>query len=303
MRALSILLFACLAGQAQTAPPAAAPAFPDLPDNEVIAVFDDGVSMTMGEFKKFFAVLPPEIQQNALKQRENFIKGWAVMRKLAHMAEKQKLDEGSPTRESLEYYRMRILTDAEMVDQLHHTSVPPAEGKEYYQAHRDKYKEVRIKAIYLGFSEQPASSGANSRTEEQAKALAAKLLADLRGGADFVKLVAQYSEDATSKAKDGDFATIHGSDNIPEAIRAVVMALKPGEVSEPIRQPNAIYLFRAEAVSYKEFDQVSDEIFAQLRQQRYNQWMEQINRDAKVELKSPAFFGTAPADAKPPGAH
>jgi peptidyl-prolyl cis-trans isomerase C len=305
MKALSILVFACLAGQAQTAPQAAAPALPNLPDTEVIATFEDGVSMTFGEFRKFFDVLPPEAQQNALKDREGFMKGWAIMRKLKQMAEKDKLEDGSPTHESLEYDRMRILAQAAMVDADHHITVPPAEARQYYDAHREQYKEVRVKAIYLGFSEQAASSasGPKSRTEDQAKALAAKLRADLRGGADFVKLVAQYSEDAPSKAKDGDFATLHGSDNIPEEIRTVVMALKPGEVSEPIRQPSAIYIFRAEAVSYKPFEQVSDEIFTQLRRDHYVQWMEKINSNPGVEFKSPAFYGTAPADGKSPGGH
>jgi parvulin-like peptidyl-prolyl isomerase len=219
------------------------------------------------------------------------------------MAEKQKLDEQSPTRESLDYYRMRILTDAENVDTFHHVTVPPAEAQQYYDAQRDKYKEVRVKAIYLTFSEQSASSSAKSRTQDQAEALAAKLLADLRSGADFVKLVGQYSDDPTSKAKDGDFATIHGSDNIPEPIRAVVLTLKPGEVSEPIRQPNGIYLFRAEAVTYKPFDQASEEIFTELRKQHYMQWMQQINNGVKVEFKSPEFFGTARAEPKPSGAH
>ncbi len=59
--------------------------------------------------------------------------------------------------------------------------------------------------------------------------LAAKLVADLRGGADFVKLVEQYSDDSTSKAKAGDFATIHGSDNIPQEVKSVVMGLKQGD--------------------------------------------------------------------------
>ena len=199
---------------------------------------------------------------------------------------------------------MRILTDAEMLDVSHHITVPRAEAQQYYDAHREKYKEVRLKAIYLAFSQQPASaSSAASRTEDQAKALAAKLVASLRTGADFVKMVAQYSDDAASKAKDGDFATVHGSDNIPEEVRSVVMALKPGEVSEPLRQPNAVYIFRAESVAYKPFEEVSNEIFEQLRSDHYRQWMDQLNRDIKVEFKNSALFGTAAAEGKPSGAH
>ncbi len=308
MKAFSILLLACLAAQAQTTPPAPAPTLPDLPDNTVLAVFEDGYSMTMGEFKKIYSMLPPQAQQNAVKQPESFFKGWGVMRRLAHLAEQQKLDEQSPTRETLDYYRMNILSQAEMQDALGHITVPPADATRYYEAHQDKYKEVHLKAIQLAFSEPSAASSSSSsspksRTEDEAKALAAKLLAQLRGGADFVKVVAQYSDDASSKAKDGEFTTIHASDNIPQDILSAVMALKPGEISEPIRQPNAIYLFRAESVTYKPFDQVSNEIFNQLKMDQYRQWVEQNDRSVKVEFKSPAFFGTAPADGKPPSGH
>ncbi|HTX38779.1 MAG TPA: peptidylprolyl isomerase [Bryobacteraceae bacterium] len=301
MKALSILLLACLSAAAQSAPPAPAPPFPNLPESTVIAVFPDGYSMTVGEFKKFFAILPPDAQQNALKQPQDFLRGWAVMRKLAQLAKTQKLDEGSPAREQLDYYTMRILTDAELENVNAHITVPPEEARQYYDTNRERYKEVRLKAIYLGFSDKPASSSSSSasRTEDEAKALAAKLVGQLRGGADFVKLVEQYSEDATSKAKQGDFATIHGSDNIPDQVRSAVMSLKPGEVSEPVRQPTAIYIFQAESVSYKPFDDVSGEIFAQLKKDHYSQWVFQMDHDTKVEFKSPEFFGTAPA-GKPP---
>lgn len=305
MKLLPILLLACFAGVAQTPPPP--PQFPNVPDETVICTFDDGVSLTAGEFKKIVAVLPPESQPAAVKDPQTFLHQWALMRKLTKMAMNDKLDEQSPTREKAEYYRMMTLSEAAMMDADRHITITPAEAKAYYEAHHDNYKEVRVKAIYIPFSGEASASisgGTKSRTEEQAKALAAKIEGELRGGADFVKLVAQYSEDPTSKAKDGDFATIHGSDNIPAEIRAVVMALKPGEVSGPIRQPTAIYLFRAESVSYKQFDDVSNEIFTQMHRDRYTQWMDQTNRDSKVEFKSPTFFGTAQDTGKQPsGAH
>src|SRR5262245_19490262 len=101
----TILVFACLAaGWSQTTPlptpsPAPAPTMPDLPDQTVIATFDDGTQLTMAEFKKIYAVLPQQNQQNALRDRSNFLKQWAFMRKLALMAEKEKLDQESPSKE------------------------------------------------------------------------------------------------------------------------------------------------------------------------------------------------------------
>jgi parvulin-like peptidyl-prolyl isomerase len=110
--------------------------------------------------------------------------------------------------------------------------------------------------------------------------------------------VKENSDDETSKAKDGDFATLRRNDNIPDAIRAAVFSLKQGEVTEPVRQPNGFYLLRADQVSYRPLSQVRDEVFTQLKQQHYAQWLDQTNRDTKVEFTNPAFLGDAAAPAK-----
>src|SRR5689334_9018313 len=122
------LAFACLVSlQAQTQPPQTpaapaastpAPAIPDIPDATVVAVFEDGTKFTMGDFKKMYAALPPENQQMALRQRQSFMQQWGLMRKLSQMAEKDKLDQQSPIKETLDYYRMMILSQAKMNDQL-----------------------------------------------------------------------------------------------------------------------------------------------------------------------------------------
>jgi peptidyl-prolyl cis-trans isomerase C len=263
---------------------------PDIPDQTTIAVFDDGVKLTMAEFKKIFAVLPPDNQPLALRDRKTFLQQWAFMRKLAQMAEKQKLDQESPAREQLEYYRMMILSQVKLAEALNSTAVEPAEIVKYYDTEKERFKEIRVKAIYVSFGK-----GGKAPTEDEAKAKATKLLADIRGGADFVKLVKENSDDETSKAKDGDFATLRRNDNIPDAIRAAVFSLKQGEVTEPVRQPNGFYLLRADEVRYRPLSQVRDEVFTQLKQQHYGQWLEQTNKETKVEFPSPAFLGDAAA--------
>ena len=266
---------------------------PDIPDQTTIAVFDDGVKLTMGDFKKILAALPPENQPLALRDRKAFLQQWAFMRKLAQMAEKQKLDQETPAREQLEYSRLMILSQAKLSEAMYATNVEPAEIVKFYDTDKERFKEVRVKAIYVSFGK-----GEKARTEDEAKAKATKLLADIRGGADFVKLVKENSDDETSKAKDGDFATLRRNDNIPDAIRSAVFALKQGEVTEPVRQPNGFYLLRADQVHYRPLSQVRDEIFTELKQRHYGEWLEQTNKDTKVEYTSPAFLGESPA---PPG--
>jgi peptidyl-prolyl cis-trans isomerase C len=308
MKAFNLFVFICLGtgvpvARTQTAPPAApAPQMPNLPDETVIAIFDDGTKFTMGDFKKYYHVLPEANQQMALRDRAGFLHQWALFRKLAKQADELKMGEQSPYKETLEYARMQVLIQARLSAELNSATVEAADVLKYYDANKEKYKQVKVKAIYITFSAAaPSPSSSKDKktlTEEEAKAKVTKLLADIRAGADFVKLVKENSEDATSKAKDGDFATLHPGDNIPDAFRAAVFALKQGEVSEPLRQPNGYYLLRAEEVLYRPLAEVRDGIFDALKQQRYSQWMAQVNRETKVEITNPAFAGAAPAGGK-----
>jgi peptidyl-prolyl cis-trans isomerase C len=302
-KAFTLVVFTCLGGVwAQTPPPAApAPQIPNLPDETVVAKFDDGTTFTMGDFKKYYQVLPAPNQQMALRDRKEFLHQWALFRKLAKQAEELKLAEQSPYREALEYSRMQLLIQARINEALNSATVEPAEILRAYEAHKEKYKQVRVKAIYITFSDTASAQSSKLKkplTEDEAKAKAAKLLAEIRAGADFVKLVKEHSEDVTSKAKDGDFATLQPSDNIPDAFRGAVFALKQGEVSEPLRQASGFYLLRAEEITYRPLSQVRDEIFEELKHLQYTQWFDRMNRETKVEITNPAFLANGPAAGK-----
>lgn len=289
MKLASLALFVCLApAWAQSSPAALS----SISDETVVATFDDGAKMTMGDFKRIYAVLPAENQQQAMQNRQAFVQQWALMRKLASMAETEKLDQMSPSKEALEYYRLVILSQARMNMAVAQTTVLPSEVAAHYDSNKDKYKQVRVKAIYIGF-------GGKKLTEADARAKASQIRTQARDGADFVKLVRAHSDDETSRAKDGEFATLHLADNIPDAVRDAIFKLKEGEISEPVRQPNGFYLFRAEQITYRPLAEVRDEIFNELKQARYNEWVETINRGAKVLFSNPAFIGAVPFDTTP----
>lgn len=287
-----------LAAEAASAQPAAAGAkLPDLPNETVIAVFDDGESFTMGDFKRIVSILPQQSQQLAAVNPKGIVQWWAGMRKLARMGEAEKLDQASPAKEQLTYNRTLILGQAMMNSKLNTLAVGPDELAKYYEANKEQYKQVRVKALYIAFGDS-APAGKQSRTDAQAREEAAKLLTQIRAGADFVKLVKERSDDQTSREKDGDFATFHKKDNIPDALGAAVFALKQGDVSEPIRQPNGYYLLRAEDVSYVPLSQIQGDVFLAVRGRQYNQWLEQNTSGVKVDFPNPAFPGATASPVK-----
>jgi peptidyl-prolyl cis-trans isomerase C len=280
--------------------PAAGPTLPDLPDNTVVAIFGDGTKFTMGDFRRIYSALPAPNQQMALRNREQWLHQWELLRKLAKMAEAGKLEEESPYKETLAYQRMNILATAQINAAMNQISVEPADIVKYYDTNKQKYTQVRIKAIYISFSDDGAASatakGKKPLTEAEAKAKAEKVVAASKAGADFVKLVKENSDDETSREKDGDFATLRSSDNIPDAFRAAVFALKKGEITQPLKQPNGFYVLRAEEVIVRPLSEVRDDIYNDLKNSRGDDWLRGQDRDAKVEIVNKEFIGgTTPA--------
>jgi peptidyl-prolyl cis-trans isomerase C len=306
MKVFCLLAFASASAiWAQSAPEAAAAPtpMPDLPDEAVVAIFGDGTKFTMGDFKTIYQALPPANQQMAMRNREVWLHQWELLRKLTKMAEDAKLDQQSPYKESLAYGRMNVLATAEINAAFNLVVVEPAEIVKYYDSNKPKYTQVRVKAIYIAFNDDAAAGSATKGkkplTEAEAQVKAGKLLAAIRNGADFVKLVKENSDDETSREKDGDFATLRSSDNIPDAFRAAVFALKKGDVTEPLKQPNGFYLLRAEEVTVRPLSEVRDEIYTELRNVKSDQWLRGMDRDAKVQIVNPAFIAGTPASAKP----
>jgi parvulin-like peptidyl-prolyl isomerase len=302
---LPAIIFVCVSaaaafGQAPPAQPAGA-AEPD--PGTVIATFQDGKKLTYGELKLFVSALAnPQMQQAAMRDRKAFVSQIGLMRKLAQMAEESKLHEQSPAKELLDFRRMEILMNAQLNDAYGRITVPAADVKAFYDANRDRFSQVQVKALYVSFVSGAAAGPGKHVTEAEARIKIEALLKQIRAGADFVQMVRKHSEDKTSAEKDGDFGNLRRSDNLPDAVRTAIFALKAGEVSEPVRQPNGFYLFRAEKITEQPFDQVRDEVFSELREKRFGEWMAQTQRSVEVKLADdtppPAVSPVAPAPPK-----
>jgi parvulin-like peptidyl-prolyl isomerase len=87
---------------------------------------------------------------------------------------------------------------------------------------------------------------------------------------------------------------------LPEAIRNTVFTLKAGEVSDPVRQPNGFYVFRAEEVSAKPYDDVKDQIFNELKSARLKQWLDKTTKELNIQYEDNEFFSVTAAPPATP---
>jgi peptidyl-prolyl cis-trans isomerase C len=296
--AVSICIAFTAIGLAQTPAPSAVP--PPAPDT-VIAEYGEGKKLTYSELEAFLNGLSPQIRANANRDHKRLVEQYVLMKKLNEMAEKDKLEEKSPYKEMMNSYRMTMLMNAEVQKVASEFPVRVEEQQAYYDQHKAQYEQVTIKLIYVSFSSSPSTTadGKKRLSEEEAKAKAQQLVKEAKAGADFVKLVKENSEDDTTKAKNGDL-TFSRSDNLPDAIRSVAMALKPGDVSDPVRQPNGFYIFRGESVSAKPFAEVKDQIFTELQRVKMTAWMDNTTKGLNIKPENEQFFSTPPTQSAAP---
>lgn len=288
---------------AQTAPAPAPPELPDLPPETVVATIS-GRKLTAGEMKQLIAALPPQMQQNFSLNRKEFMRQYAMILELRRLAEKSGLDKESPIKERLDYVRTQILMQAQIDKASSDVTILGDDTKKYYDTHQDQFTEAKIKVIYISYSSAAAAqmiaTGKKVLNEAEAKAKAESLVKQLRAGADFAKLAKENSEDVTSAGKGGDFGIVKKSDALPDAVKNVIFALKPAQVSDPVKQPNGFYVFRADEMAVVPYAKVKDTIYTQLHDEAFRKWLESVQKSVEVKFDNEAFFAQPATAPRPP---
>ena len=259
----------------------------EMPKADAVVATLDGKPITAGELQTLLRLSGPQAAQGFQNNPETYLRQLALMRYLSSEAEKAKLGEKSPYRDQIEFNRQLVLFSAQAQHYFDNLVVSAEEQKQFYETNKDRYREVHVKAIYVAFSKVAVTADKKSLTEDQARTKAAGLVKQIRSGADFVKRVKENSDDRSSAAKDGDYGVVKKTDKIDEAILKAIFALKPGEVSDPVRSTNGFYIFRAEKNEYKPYDLVKDDIFIEIKRARQTAYLEASKTSRQVKIENP----------------
>ncbi len=273
---------------------AATPAAEIKPDTVVMEA--NGKKYTKAEVDQLFAMLPAQYQAQAHAQPQFFTQ-ILILQKLTEDAVKDGLDQRAPYKEQLELNRLQVLGNAELT--IHGNSFPVTEEdqQKYYKDHPDKFQEAKVRVIYIAFNPSPGKTGAEGKAlplEAEAKTKIEDLRKQIEGGADFGKLARENSDDKTSAGKDGDFGTIKHNSPYPEPIKTAVFALKPGEMSQPIRQPNGFYLIRLEELHTLPYDEVNSQLAQEIRQEKFQEWANSLRTQFAIKVVEPSYFAPKP---------
>jgi peptidyl-prolyl cis-trans isomerase SurA len=124
-------------------------------------------------------------------------------------------------------------------------------------------------------------------SEADAKRRILQIRDRLQSGMKFEEAARLYSEDASAN-RGGDLGWLAQGDTVPEFER-VMLALKPGVLSEPVRSPFGWHLIEVtgrrnqDVGAERDVQAVKREIRARKAEQQYQDWIRQLRDSAHVE--------------------
>ena len=142
-------------------------------------------------------------------------------------------------------------------------------------------QQTHVRHILIKLSEAVSENDAKRRLND--------LRERLENGGNFAELARQYSEDG-SASKGGDLGWVNPGETVPEFEKAM-NALKPGEISEPVRSPFGLHIIqvverRSQDMS-KEASRLKarQEIRSRKSDEAYEDWLRELRDRAYVEYR------------------
>jgi len=268
------------------------PPRPEPPAGAIVAKVD-GDPWTAGKLRAFIGSFPPHVGTNFGRHPAATLNNLLALENLARLAESHGLAEDPTFEPNLYWAKTNLLSQAELSHIRSVYQPTPAEEKASYESGRQRWEQAAIHVIEVDFSPSPAPPpfpAGPGRTETQAVDRIQQLRRRLDSGATFSVLAAECSDDRRSAASGGNWPPFTRNGPYPEALKEAAFALKSGEVSVPVRLPNAFYLVQLESLRMQPFAEVEATIRGELQQMHFNDWYAGMKSRFTVAVQDEAYF-------------
>jgi len=250
------------------------------------------IAVTRAQFDKVYAAVTAGPQPRPMDKRLLATR-YAQLLYAATLAENENLASSPEVQERLRLARLQVLQQ-ELMRELQEKSQPsPAELEQYYKANSKRFLELKVDRIWV-----PLRTKDNSKPDEAAlKELAENLRQQAVSGADPKTLQAEAYEKAGLQ-NPPDPKLVLRQERVPPA-EQVILQLKPGEVSEVVKEPAGFYIFKLEEQRTIPLNEAMPEIQRTLGPDKLKQATDELARKATPDLNT-QYFGAAPAPAATP---
>ncbi len=157
----------------------------------------------------------------------------------------------------------------------------------YGRIARDERKKLWFRAAWIVL-DAPHN---NSTQSKRARALAERLVAQARRGADFAELARAHSTDDESRQHGGLLGKLRFG-KLPSAVDLATVGLDVGEVSAPVRDGDRIVivkLLERQESSLPSFEEATEELNQRVYMEKMNEarrhWLQGLRRTTHVEVR------------------
>lgn len=253
------------------------------------------------DFDAFLQSDPRLAQQAQGPQRDEIKKKYGEFKVVADIARREKVDQEDATKLQMLIDRSQILRNAYLSDlEKSDKLVSDAEIEQYYNDHKDEFEEVRVRHILIGTQAAPGAEPSKVLSKEEARKKAQAVLERARKGEDFVKLVAENSDDPGSKSKGGEYEFARKSGMV-QAFEDASFNLKPGEISDLVETEFGFHIIKLEE---RRAGQATDQktrqkIIDKMKQEKIEARVNEIAQASSVEVPEDFDATPKPVEAQP----
>jgi len=229
-----------------------------------VDIRDSDIAFAEEEIGGNMPSIPPE------QKRDYLINYLVDVIVLSQAAEKQKLDDRPDVKHRLAFDHNRLLMEALLQDAGKAALSDEAEHKLYDEAIKQVKAEEEVHARHILVV-----------SEDEAKAI----LAQLKGGADFIVLAKEKSKDPGSAESGGDLGYFTKEQMVPE-FAEVAFKLGKGQLSDPVKTQFGWHIIKVEDRRMKPtptFEQVKPQIENYIAHRAQAELVENLRKSANVE--------------------
>jgi len=106
----------------------------------------------------------------------------------------------------------------------------------------------------------------------------------------FYSVLQLYSDDPKTKQDCGTFGLVNATTSLPDNLKKVVLGLKQGEISDPIRDISGFYIVRVDGQVLRPLSDVFEPIVQELRQSHLDAYLKELQAKFQPQVLEQGFF-------------
>ncbi|MDQ1275957.1 MAG: peptidyl-prolyl cis-trans isomerase SurA [Euryarchaeota archaeon] len=166
--------------------------------------------------------------------------------------------------------------------------VTDTEISEYFAVQESKGKAESIRLSHILFT---LPEGADEATVARVRDEAQRVREEVLKGKEFALAASQYSQDPDSAREGGDMGYL-ALDQLSLPFRKEITQLQPGQISQPVQTSFGFHLIQITdrrtnrlAKDSEQWNEIKETLISQKLQKIYRQWLEELRKQAYIEVK------------------